>query len=584
MRPWLPLAALAALSCGPGGPGGGRPDSADPAAAGDADGADGADGAGGATPPYGQDLVVGGGFEDPALPAWEVDGACMVVQDAEALGPPEGDRFLRGAVGQEPIVDCVVAQGIDLVAAGFDIAAIDAGSVAVEVEGLLANRGPAGSFDDQIRLRVGYIDAVGDALGSLETLVAGDGAWVVRGATGLLPAGTRGLRLEVEGRFRAPPDNDAYADDVGLSLREVTPASPALTLEPLLQDHRPDAMTLAWETDGGLAWHTVRYGAAGAALDRAQPVVRTIAVDDQHHVQVAVLSDGLTAGAAFDYEVDSGGVTSARHSFRTAPDPDAPVSIGWLADNQEGWERFRTHLTHLSARAPDLLVVPGDIVADHDALDEWREWWWGSLVDTAAFGSNTPVLVARGNHDLHHPYAYAYTQLPGNEVFYSFRYGPVFVVVLDSQSMPAHMPVEIDQLAFLEAALSSEAARTADFRVVTFHQAPFTNSVQNDTTGHEGARDFWVPVFADHDVDMVISGHFHSYQRGELDGVTYVIVGGGGSHLLTEVFDFWEHMTVLEQTWHYATMDVADGQLVWEVRDLDDAVIDRLELSARAPD
>jgi 3',5'-cyclic AMP phosphodiesterase CpdA len=581
MRLSLLSIAMGALACGPTRGADGALDSGDATVADGDDGAsDGADGAAISEPPYGEDLVQGGGFEDPALPAWEVDGACQVVQSSEALGPPEGDRFLRGAVGQEPVVDCVVAQGWDLSEAGFDLAAIDAGRVAVEVEGLLANRGPAGSFDDQVRLRVRYLDAAAAALGSLETLVAGDGSWVLRGATGLLPPGTRGLRLEVEQRFRAPPDNDGYADDVGLSLREVVPASPALTLEPLLQDHRPDAMTLAWETDGAPAAHAVRYGAVGGALDRSQPVVRTLAVDDQHHVHVAELTDGLSAGAAFDYEVDSGGVTSGRHSFRTAPVPDAPVSIAWLADNQEGWERFRTHLTHLAARAPDLLVVPGDIVSDPNVLDEWREWWWGSLVDTAAFGSNTPVLVARGNHDRHHPYAYAYAQLPDNEIFYSFRYGPVFVVALDSQSAVAHMPDEIDQLAFLEAALSSEAARTADFRVVTFHQAPFTNSVQNDTTGHEGSREHWVPLFADHDVDMVISGHFHSYQRGELDGVQYVIVGGGGSHLLVDVYDFWEHMTVLEQTWHYALMDVADGQLVWEVRDLDDRVIDRLTLTA----
>ena len=180
-----------------------------------------------------------------------------------------------------------------------------------------------------------------------------------------------------------------------------------------------------------------------------------------------------------------------------------------------------------------------------------------------------------------HGPAYAYTHMPGNESFYSFRYGPVFVVVLDSQAMPAHAPEPLNQQLFLEAALSSDDAVEADFRIVAFHQAPYTNAVQHDTTGHEGAREYWVPVMGEHGVDLVVSGHFHSYQRGEQDGITYVIVGGGGSNLLVDRYDFWDHMTVLEQEWHYATMDVEDGLLTFEVWDLDDAPLDRFELTAR---
>ena len=38
-------------------------------------------------------------------------------------------------------------------------------------------------------------------------------------------------------------------------------------------------------------------------------------------------------------------------------------------------------------------------------------------------------------------------------------------------------------------------------------------------------------VDLEHGVDLVISGHYHSYQRGSLDGVAYTIIGGGGSNL-----------------------------------------------------
>ena len=192
-------------------------------------------------------------------------------------------------------------------------------------------------------------------------------------------------------------------------------------------------------------------------------------------------------------------------------------------------------------------------------------------MEVAQFGSTTPVLIARGNHDRHHPYGYAYVQVPGNGIFYSFRYGPVFVVVLDSQLLPDHLPDAINQRLFLEQALDSDAARGADFRIVTFHNGPFTNVSGNGTDGNEGARDSWVPLFESQGVDLVITGHYHSYQRGASGGVTYVTVGGGGSNLLADVWDHWDF---LDPSSSQVPPCVQGGVLTWETRDLDDVVVD----------
>ena len=188
-------------------------------------------------------------------------------------------------------------------------------------------------------------------------------------------------------------------------------------------------------------------------------------------------------------------------------------------------------------------------------------------------------MIARGNHDKEYPLAYAYTSLPGNGAWYSFRYGSVFFIVLDSQ-VQIGPPTPYSQSSFIEEELATGEAQSAAFQVVVFHQAPFTNSVQHETTGNQYVREHWVPLFAEHGVDLVVSGHFHSYQRGELDGVTYAIVGGGGSSLLGDVYDFWDFMDV-QLTWNYAVMDVVGGQLVWTAYDLDDQPIDSFSLEGR---
>lgn len=591
MRRALLVAGLAVTGCA----GGSDPKPADTSgsavdgtAADGADGGDGGDGSsdggsdgdGGSTepdPPYGQELLEDGSFEELASGAWVVTGACEAVAATAALSPVEGAAFVAGATGND-VDDCVLEQVVDL--SVYDAAAIDAGTVAAELEGWLANLGPAGPYDDQVLLRLTYEAADGAALSTLETLVAGTAEWSIRGATGLLPPGTRSLRVAVVSRFRNPPDNHSFADAVSLTLRAVTPTSPALTLAPLLQDHRADAMRLAWETDGNLALPGVSWGPTGSALGESTGVVRSIVVDDSHVVHVAEAT-GLEPATAYDYAVHNGDTRSEPATFHTAPlDSASAVRLGWLGDNQEGYERFATHLSHLSLRAPDLLVVPGDLVAVTERLSEWREFWWGPLVDTGRFGSETPVLAARGNHDLHHPYAYAYVQLPGNGLHYSFRYGPVFVAVVDSQILPNGLPAHVDPLTFLEDQLASEAARSATFRIVTFHQGPFTNSSGNGTNGNVGAREVWVPLFESAGVDMVITGHYHSYQRGTApSGITYVTVGGGGSSLLADTYDFWDFLEEVELTWQYSVMDVDGSTLRFETYDLDDVLIDSFELT-----
>lgn len=513
-----------------------------------------------------------GGFEE-AMAHWRLDtGACETTGGRLELLPHGGEAFLWGGAGTAG--SCLAWQGLDLDGWTNDI---DAGRVAVELEVAVASREVEGAFDDQPRLRIVWSDADGAPLGSLETLAGSGRSWHIRGATGLVPPGARAARVELDARLRRLPDNDAMMDDVQVQLRVVEPQIPAITRQPMLQDHRADAMRILWETDGNLADHGVAVALAGATPEAAVDAVRTIAVDEDHYVHIADI-EGLELATSYSYAVRSGPTRGTPHEFRTAPGPDAPTRIAWMADNQEGAARFATHIRHLAARDPDLLVVAGDLVSDMHDLAEWRDYWWAPL-EEADFGSRTPVLVARGNHDRHHPYAYAYTAMPEGEDFYSFRYGSVFVVALDTQQPLSNQPPPLDQATYLDAALASPAARTADFRVVVFHQAPYSNVRQDASDGNAGVRAAWMARIVEGGADLVVAGHYHSYQRGELDGVTHVVVGGGGSSLLVgPAEDLWSHMTLWEQAWHYSVMDVEDGRLSWVTYDLDDAVLDSFTL------
>jgi 2',3'-cyclic-nucleotide 2'-phosphodiesterase (5'-nucleotidase family) len=117
---------------------------------------------------------------------------------------------------------------------------------------------------------------------------------------------------------------------------------------------------------------------------------------------------------------------------------------------------------------------------------------------------------------------------------------------------------------------------------VAFHIPAHSNVWKTeDWDGEPAIRDDWVPAFVAGGVDLVLAGHAHAYQRGELDGVTYVVTGGAGGTLDTKAYDHWEHLGVVFAQHHYGLLDVADGELRWAAIGLDGSELDGFTLTAR---
>lgn len=135
----------------------------------------------------------------------------------------------------------------------------------------------------------------------------------------------------------------------------------------------------------------------------------------------------------------------------------------------------------------------------------------------------------------------------------TFRYSSVGFVGLDSNDVAYELPAnrgwtQGQQTTWLDTTLAAlRADPTIDFIVAYMHASPYSTS---DAHGSEGGiRESWVPLFDQHQVDLVISGHNHCYQRalpmrqGAITaahttssvnsemGTTYITAGGGGQVL-----------------------------------------------------
>jgi len=127
-----------------------------------------------------------------------------------------------------------------------------------------------------------------------------------------------------------------------------------------------------------------------------------------------------------------------------------------------------------------------------------------------------------GNHDLNTNQAQAYFdyfELPGNERYYDFVWGPVHFFALNSDSREVDgVGRSSEQAKWLQAQLE---ASTASWKIVYMHHPPFASTSSEPVD--------WIRwPFQEWGADIVFSGHDHFYERLEVDGFPYIVNGLGG--------------------------------------------------------
>jgi tartrate-resistant acid phosphatase type 5 len=129
-----------------------------------------------------------------------------------------------------------------------------------------------------------------------------------------------------------------------------------------------------------------------------------------------------------------------------------------------------------------------------------------------------PVL---GNHDwvVGYPRPYLDYFGLGDQRYYHFDWGPARFFMLDSMpGEPDGISADSVQGQWLQREL---AATDLPWRIVVMHHPPFSS-------GHHGSSDWMQWPYAAWGANLVLAGHDHSYERMEVDGITYLVNGLGG--------------------------------------------------------
>ncbi|HYE37532.1 DNRLRE domain-containing protein [Methylocaldum sp.] len=104
----------------------------------------------------------------------------------------------------------------------------------------------------------------------------------------------------------------------------------------------------------------------------------------------------------------------------------------------------------------------------------------------------------------------------GTEAYYSFNYGNIHFIVLNSQDVSR--AVGSPMLNWLEADLQ---ATNADWNIAFWHHPPYSKGSHNSDTETAliDMRQNALPILESYGVDLVLTGHSHSYERSKfIDG------------------------------------------------------------------
>lgn len=376
---------------------------------------------------------------------------------------------------------------------------------------------------------------------------------------------------------------------------------------PYLQQVGASSATVVWATrESGSAVvrcsDTAGMSGSFAATSRRVAASRTGLPYDyyQHEARLASLAPGTVH--TYDLFMSSVDVLAGTESFRTAP-TTGTGSVTFLAfgDSGTGSTQQRAISELIAADTFDVALHTGDIAYGNTggtgdaSYTTYQNWFFGIYQDWIG---NHGFFPSEGNHDsrLSNNDGAAYLDLfslsPNGgsasypehaERYYSYDYGPVHFVALDTEFAFQDVSRRAEQVAWLDADL---AGTSQPWKVVYFHRSPY--SAGGEHGSDTAVRAAFGPLFERYGVQLVLSAHEHVYERSTPwregttgSAVTYIVTGGGGGPLYPAGTGPWTAYS--ESRHHYVRATADTCTLDVEAVGLSGAVFDSTTISRCTP-
>jgi 3',5'-cyclic AMP phosphodiesterase CpdA len=315
----------------------------------------------------------------------------------------------------------------------------------------------------------------------------------------------------------------------------------------------------------------------------------------------SVIFTGLKPSGSYAYRLGSGKEASEWFTFSTAGTGETPFTFLWFGDTQEGGRSLYARVIRLayhSAPEASLMVFSGDLVDGGSGSrlqdDEWGDWYEAAGFITAQL----PLMATTGNHEFYDPqarqrrdlnrYWRAGFTLPANgpegleETAYSVDYQGVRFVFVNSDMMVRNEASARSQTEWVEGLLKDNPCK---WTIFVFHHPLFSTAASRD---NKVVRENLKPLFDKYGVDLVLTGHDHTYARGMapqegntakpgIAGTIYVVSVSGPKQYRQDADKWWS--TGLTDTQLYQVITVDGNRLIYRAVDATGRVADQFVLT-----
>ncbi len=345
----------------------------------------------------------------------------------------------------------------------------------------------------------------------------------------ILHAGNNIIAVEIH-------QSSTSSDDTLFAL-ELT-ASATSARGPYLQLITPTSAIIKWSTTSAQD-AVVHYGTSADNLAFVTPDA-----DPSQKLSHEVKLEGLSPATTYFYAIGSSSGTplgSAEFFFKTQPPVGTnPSTRIWVigdsgrgnAEQRAVYQGFKNHVGNTYT---DLWLMLGDN-AYFSGRDE--EYQAGFFDIYPQLMRQTVVWPTFGNHDGGSADASTGTgpyfdifALPKNaeaggvasftEAYYSYNYGNIHFVVLDSFDVSRSPTGDMAQWLVADLEANRTATKPADWIIAYWHHPPYTDGSHKSDNNRPGSNDIElvemreniVPILEQYGVDLVLCGHSHNYER-----------------------------------------------------------------------
>jgi hypothetical protein len=305
---------------------------------------------------------------------------------------------------------------------------------------------------------------------------------------------------------------------MGVLLAFAAITSATFLKQPYLQDLTDTSIVVRWETQTAQSGK-VQYGLTAAY---GQEVMHSD-FTTQHELSLS----GLMGDTLYHYRAISGSDTGQDASFHTAVGMAKPFRFIAYGDNRSDSAAHQSVIDRmaLTSPAPGFMINVGDLTLS-GATSEFQTFF---NVEQG-LAKRVTLFPGLGNHDTGNLANWTtFFALPGNERWYSFRYGNSAFHCLDNYSPDT---VGTPQYNWLLSELLADSADPQVRHVFVFwHEPPYTTNAGH--TSNLRIRQYLCPLFERFHVTITFQGHVHCYEHSLVNGVHYLITGGGGAPLST---------------------------------------------------